>query len=314
MKKIIAIGESVLDTTFSGNQPTRSFMGGRIANAAAILGSMGLPVAMVSECCADRVGDIIIDYLTRHHVDVTSIDRYTEGSTAMSAIFTDDSGKDTLVNYGTYPKERFDVVWPRIDEDDIVLFGSLYAITEPQRAALFELVNYAVERKAIIVYLPGFQHGINFHIAHVMPAILENLEVSDLVIAHERDLRDVYPGESAQQAYTDHVEFYCDNYLHIHPDLSVTRFGNGVKGLSHPAIGLPTRHMLGWQAGFTAGVIYGMFKNEVTQSTIHQLPRVVWTDIVNCAQAIASSCANPDNCMDQGLATRYMNELNLNQQ
>jgi len=314
MKKIIAIGESVLDTTFSGNQPTRSFMGGRIANTAAIVGSMGLPVAMVSECGADRVGDIIIDYLTRHHVDVTSIDRYTEGTTAMSAIFTDASGKDTLVNYGTYPKERFDVVWPRIDEDDIVLFGSLYAITEPQRAALFELVNYAVERKAIIVYLPGFQHGINFHIAHVMPAILENLEVSDLVIAHERDLRDVYPGESAQQAYTDHVEFYCDNYLHIHPDLSVTRFGNGIKGLTHPAIGLPSRHMLGWQAGFTAGVIYGMFKNEVTQSTIHQLPRTVWNDIVNGAQAIASACANPDNCMDPGLATRYMNELNLNQQ
>ena len=62
MRKIIAIGESVLDTVYSGDQPTRSFVGGRIANAAAILGTMGLPVAMVSECCADRVGDIIIDY------------------------------------------------------------------------------------------------------------------------------------------------------------------------------------------------------------------------------------------------------------
>ena len=39
MRKIIAIGESVLDTVYSGNQPTRSFVGGRIANAAAILGT-----------------------------------------------------------------------------------------------------------------------------------------------------------------------------------------------------------------------------------------------------------------------------------
>ena len=309
MRKIIAIGESVLDTVFNGSQPTRAFVGGRIANAACILGSLGLHVSMVSECCADRVGDIIIDYLTRHHVNVDSIDRYTSGSTAISAIFGNEGDKETLVNYGVYPAERFDVVWPRIDEDDIILFGSLYAIGEPQRAALVELVNYAVERKAIIIYLPGFQHGFNFHIAYAMPAILENLEVSDLVIAHERDLRDVFPGETAQQAYTNHVEFYCDNYLHIHPDLAVTRFDKGGKALSHPAIGTTTKHMLGWQAGFTAGVIYGLLKNEVTQSNIHQLPRAAWIDIVTGAQAIASACANPDNCIDEALATRYATDL-----
>ena len=311
MRKIITIGESVLDTVFNGNQPVRSFMGGRIANAACILGSLGLPVAMVSECCADRVGDIIIDYLTSHHVDVNSIDRYTDGSTALSVIFNNDSGSDTLINYGVYPKERFDVVWPRIDEDDILVFGSLYAITEPQRTALFELVKYAIERKAIIIYLPGFQHGINFHIAHVMPAILENLEVSDLIIAHERDLRDVYPGETAQQAYSNHIEFYCDNYLHIHSNLSVTRFSKGGKALPHPAIGIPTKHMLGWQAGFTAGVIYGLVKNEVTHDNIHQLPRTLWADIVTGAQAIASCCANIDNCIDPALAARYAADLRV---
>ena len=312
MRKIIAIGQSVLDTIYRDSQPTRCFMGGRIANAAAILGTMRHSVAMVSECCNDRVGDIIIDYLTRHNVDVKSIDRYTEGSTPLSAIFTSDNGQDTIVNYGVYPQERFDVVWPRIDEDDILLFGSLYAITEPQRSALFELVNYAVERKAIIIYLPGFQHGINFHIAHVMPAILENLEVSDLVIAHERDLRDVYPGETAQQAYCDHVEFYCDNYLHIHPDLSVTRFDKGGKAMPHPAIGAPTRHMLGWQAGFTAGVIHGLLKNGVTHADVHQLPRATWVDIVTGAQAIASCCANADNCMDPSLAVRFAHEIATN--
>lgn len=309
MRKIIAIGQSVLDTIYRDSQPKRCFMGGRIANAAAILGTMRHSVAMVSECCNDRVGDIIIDYLTRHHVDVNSIDRYTSGSTALSAIFDDAGAKPTLVNYGEYPKTRFDVVWPRIDEDDILLFGSLYAITEPQRTALFELVTYAVERKAIIIYLPGFQHGINFHIAHVMPAILENLEVSDLVIAHERDLRDVYPGETAQQAYTDHVEFYCDNYLHIHPGLNVTRFDKGGKAYPHPAIGATSQHMLGWQAGFTAGVIHGLIKNRVTHQSIHQLDRSTWLDIVTGAQAIASCCANSDNCIDDAIAARFAAEI-----
>ena len=49
MQKIIAIGESVFDTVFDDdNHPIRSFVGGRIANAAALLASAGLPVAMVS--------------------------------------------------------------------------------------------------------------------------------------------------------------------------------------------------------------------------------------------------------------------------
>ena len=89
----------------------------------------------------------------------------------------------------------------------------------------------------------------------------------------------------------------------------MTRFDKGGKALSHPAIGMATRHMLGWQAGFTAGVIYGLLKNEVTLNNIRQLPRAAWIDIVTGAQAIASACANPDNCIDEALAARYAAEL-----
>ena len=72
---------------------------------------------------------------------------------------------------------------------------------------------------------------------------------------------------------------------------------------------MPTKHMLGWQAGFTAGVIYGLLKNEVTHANVHQLTRTAWVDIVTGAQAIASACANPDNCIDEALAARYAAEL-----
>ena len=46
MQKIIAIGESVFDTVFDENNcPVSSFVGGRIANAAALLGGDGMPVS-----------------------------------------------------------------------------------------------------------------------------------------------------------------------------------------------------------------------------------------------------------------------------
>ena len=68
MRKIIAIGESVLDTMFVDAKPIKSFVGGRIACAAASLGSLGLPTTMLSECTTDAVGDIIMNYLSSHGV------------------------------------------------------------------------------------------------------------------------------------------------------------------------------------------------------------------------------------------------------
>ena len=149
MRKIIAIGESVLDTLYRNGQPIKAMVGGRIANATASLGMTGVPVTFCSECCTDSVGDIIVDFFNRHQVATTSIDRYTDGSTQLSAIFIGEDGNDKIVNYGVYPDaDRFDVVWPRIDEGDIVLFGSLYSIEQPQRERVYELLSYAAERTA----------------------------------------------------------------------------------------------------------------------------------------------------------------------
>lgn len=57
MRKIISIGESVLDTVFFNNQPVKAMVGGRIANATASLGMTGVPVTFCSECCTDSVLD-----------------------------------------------------------------------------------------------------------------------------------------------------------------------------------------------------------------------------------------------------------------
>ena len=177
MRKIIAIGESILDTVFRDDKPVSSFVGGRIANAAASMGMAGMPVQMVSECCNDHIGDIIVNFLHTHNVGTASVDRFTEGSTATSMIFHTSGNGKKLINFFNYPADRFDVVWPRIDEDDIIIFGSFYSIDPDMRERFYELIKYAHERKAILIYLLGCQHGINCRITKVMPGILENLEI-----------------------------------------------------------------------------------------------------------------------------------------
>lgn len=292
MRKIIAIGQSVLDTIIRNGQPVMSMMGGRIANAAASLGTLGLPVTMCSECCNDRVGDLVIDFLKSHNVDVSSVDRFTDGSTSLSVIF-DDVPEDSRkrVNYGSYPDDRFDVVWPRIDEGDVLLFGSLYAIDLPQREHLFELVSYAAERKAIIIYLPGFQHGINFRITRVMPAILENLEISNIVVAHERDINDIFPGETAAEAFKNHIEYYSPIYFHINQDLSLSVFTSHGR-TDFAATTAATTNLLGWQAGLTAGIISEIMSRGLQLSDLRDLSAERMQGMVATAMSFASECAS----------------------
>lgn len=304
MRKIIAIGESMLDTLFSNGAPVKSHVAGRIANASASLASARLPVSMVSECGADSVGDLIIDFLTARHVDVKSVDRFTDGSTALSMIFEWAGGGNTMVRYGSYPAFRFDVVWPRIDAGDIVVFGSLYAIDPPQRQRLFELVSYARERGALIVYLPGFQHGMSYRLTKVMTAILENLEISDIVVAHDSDLDDIFPGESPEEAFHNHIEFYCSTYVHLHRDMSLTLYsGKRREHFASPVSSCPQGNMLGWQSGIVGGIVFQLMCMGIGCGQLPALDRHTMQAMADCAFHWADCCAKAsDNCLPLDVA------------
>jgi fructokinase len=301
MRKIIAIGESILDTVYLNQQPVCSFVGGRVSNAAASLGELGLTVSMVSECCTDEVGDWVVDFFESHHVDTKSIDRYTDGSTPLAAIFKHESEQDRIVNYGVYPQERFNVIWPRIDEDDIVLFGSYYAIDTPQRERLYDLLSYAAERKAIVIYLPGFQHGTQFNLTKVMPNILENFEVSTLVVDHDKDINTMFPNQDSDKVYNNHIKFYGPTYIHITPDDNATIY-KGIDKTVCPFTGSTSNH-LEWQAGFIAGIIYEIIRCDLHQADISTLNPQVWKEIMNQAFEFAACCAaNPGNCLSGDFA------------
>ena len=297
MRKIIAIGESILDTVYRDHKPVRSFVGGRVSNAAAALGDVGLPVSMVSECCADMVGDWVVDFFKSHNVDTKSIDRYTDGSTPMAAIFENDGAPDTIVNYGVYPRERFSVIWPRIDEDDVILFGSYYAIDRPQHERLNDLLTYAADRKAILVYLPGFQHGTPFNLTMVMPNILDNLEVSSIVVDHDKDINVLFPNQDSDKVYNNHIKFYGPTYVHINPGSNATIY-KGSEKTEFP-FNFSTGNLLGWQSGFVAGLIYGIFEQNIRRMDIDTLTTDKWNALMQHAfEFAASSAASQNNTLD----------------
>ena len=311
-RKNIAIGESVLDTVFRDDRPVDSFVGGRIANAAASAASAGVPVEMVSECCNDHIGDIITSFLESHHVGTGSVDRFTDGSTAVSMVFyQENGGGKKMINFYNYPEDRFDVVWPRIDEDDVVLFGSFYSIDTVMRDRFYELVKYARERKAILIYLLGCQHGISCRITKVMPGILENLEIADIVVATEGDLADIFPGETADEAFKNHIEFYCANFLYIDGDSCITVYRrNGAKSFFDMSRGMISANPLGWQAGLVCGLVYALFAGGIMHGSMDDVDDAAMERIIGTAvQFAANAAASGSNCIDSEFAQARAAEL-----
>ncbi len=298
MRKVIAIGESAYDIVFGNDMPKKGYPGGRILNAAASLAKTGVPTTFVSECGNDYFGNLIVKFLADCGVATTSIDRFTEGTTRCVITCEDD-----MIAYGSYPPDRFSVVWPRIDENDIILIGSRYAVDEPQRERLFELVRYAKERKAIVVYLPGFYHKPEFGITKVMTAILENLEISDVVIANGDDIRHIYNSSSHSTVYSDKIKFYCPNFVYIEEGIGATVYASaGSREVALPHADETTS--LGWRARFIAGVVYALATGELCATGMPQASAADIAALVEKGVEFASSAPVDTNVVTDDFASQ----------
>lgn len=218
MPKIIIIGECNLEVTFPADSSDSWPLlmtgrpGGCLLNAAAMLGRKGMQVSFVADAARDSLGDLLVRYLDSCNVDTHCIDRYSDGGvTSSDFIFP---ATDAIITNRRFPVgENFNCTWPRIDHDDLVVFGGFFALDDRSRPQVMEMVSYAAERKATVIYVPGFVPSLVPRITRVMPAILENLELADIVYADTADLRTIWNETSPDECYRRNINFYCRTLL-----------------------------------------------------------------------------------------------------
>jgi len=288
-KKIICIGECALDIVFGHDRaPIGSMPGGRLVNAAAILARCGFPVFMAGEAAADAVGDTVVTFIRDAGAVTQCIDRFTEGRTPVTIFMTGDDGRTTATRYESYADDCFDIVWPRIDEGDIVLFGGYYAIDRRMRRRMLPLLQHAADRKALMVYLPGFLPQQEPRITRVMPAILENLELADIVCTRSADLQLIFGNRDAAACYRNHIEFYCRSLLNVDAAAHSITFHCGEAAES---LELPLSHCsaLIWNAGVAAGAVKALYEAGATPQMMQNTPRILRDSILREAVATADT-------------------------
>ncbi len=305
MRKIIGIGETILDVIFKNNQPSRAVPGGSTFNTLVSLGRLGAPVSFISEVGKDMVGDIILDFMQENGIGTENLDIFYEGKTPVSLAFLDEDNDAKYMFYSQFPPNRLNFVWPRIDKDDIIVFGSYFALNPLLRDKVCELIQYAKERKAIIYYDPNFRAAHAHEAVKLMPSLLENLEYADLVKGSNDDFNTLFRISDPARVYTNHIEFYCPNFI-------CTLGGKGAElfckqGHKHfDTKEIEAVSTIGAGDSFNAGILFGLLKHDVTLDRLYNLTVEEWEPIIQYGQEFAAAvCASTENYITPEFAARY---------
>lgn len=305
MRKVIGIGETILDIIFRGEQPSAAVPGGSVFNGIVSLGRMGVPVGFISETGNDRVGRIILQFMRDNHIPTDHVNVFPDGKSPVSLAFLNEQSDAEYLFYKDYPRQRLDVLFPRLEEDDIVMIGSYYALNPVLRDKILELLEQAREKKAIVYYDPNFRASHKNEAMKLAPTIIENLEYADIVRGSQDDFQYMYGLQDADKIYKDKIKFYCPRFICTAGGNSIALRTNKVnKDYSIPP--LQAVSTIGAGDNFNAGVIYGLLKYDVRYRDLANIDEPTWDRIIQCGKDFAAEvCCSYHNSVSTEFAQSY---------
>ncbi len=304
MRKIYTIGETVLDILFKDKLPVTAKAGGACLNSAVTLGRLNLPVYFIGEYGLDEVGNIIDSFLKENNVSTEYVYRYYDGKSTLALAFLNENNDASYDFYKIYPEKRLAVDFPQIQEDDIVLFGSIYAVTAEVRKKLIEFIRQANKKKAIVIYDPNFRKQ-HLHALHQLkPLIFDNFTYADIVRGSSEDFSFIMGSENADEAYAE-IGKHCKNLLYTANKKGVY-VHTPQKKLVFPVKSLEPVSTIGAGDNFNAGIVYSLIKQEIMHKDLENLDDKSWESLVTTAVDFATYvCMSYDNYISKEFAGKY---------
>lgn len=291
MRKVIGIGETMLDIIFKNGKPIEAVPGGSTFNGIVSLGRAGVKTVFVSETGNDRVGEYVRDFLRDNNVDTSAINVFQETKSPVSLAFLDKDNNADYIFYRDQKHDHMDFAYPDIQKDDIVVFGSFYAVNPALRPQVSGLLEYARQRGAIIYYDVNFRKAHQADVMKVTPNLIDNLEYADIVRGSKEDFEVLYKKDSAERVYRAETSFYCKRFIYTDGPNPVSVFSNNGFHKEYAMPKTETVSTIGAGDNFNAGFIYGMIKCGVTRDDVEQgLSKEVWDKLIATATAFSADC------------------------
>ena len=304
MRKVIGIGETILDVLFKDNQPKAAVPGGSVFNGIISLGRAGANVTFISEVGGDKVGNIILDFMKENGVGTDNVVVYPDRKSPVSLAFLNEKNDAEYIFYKDYPNLRLDAEMPEVTGDDIIMFGSYYAITPQLRDKVKELLDRARKAGAIIYYDVNFRKSHAHEAIKLMPIILENFEYADIVRGSNEDFGFMFGMTDPDKVYQHKVSFYCPRFICT----------NGGEGLclrtaslkkDYPVAPLQTVSTIGAGDNFNAGLVFGLLKNRIRRADLDELTEADWDKIIASGMSFSKEvCTSLDNYISKEFAEK----------
>ncbi|HOW39388.1 MAG TPA: PfkB family carbohydrate kinase [Bacteroidales bacterium] len=303
MRKIFGIGETVLDVIFKEGQPQAAKAGGSVLNSVVSMGRMGLPVSFISEYGADDVGDIIDSFLNKNGVNTSSVHRYEDGKTTLALAFLNERNDAHYSFYKDYPSRRLNIEFPHLQQDDILQFGSFYAIWPEIRTQIRKFVQESHNSGALVVYDPNFRKSHLDELSALKPLIIENMRMASLVRASDEDFRNIFRVNSPDEAW-EIVKNYCNCLVYTASTEGVYVRTRSFSG-KFPVKSIIPVSTIGAGDNFNAGMITSIYRNGIGRDQLAMTGQKEWTSIIETAVNFATHvCLSYENYISEEFASQ----------
>ncbi len=301
MRKIIGVGETVLDIIFRGNQPVKAVPGGSAFNAIVSIGRTGTPCVMATEVGDDHVGDIVTAFLHDNNVDTAYVFRSEGTQSHISLAFLDDNNDAQYQFYKNHAVLTMHKNMPDVQQGDVVLFGSYFAINPNLREYVSGFLRKAKERGAILYYDVNFRASHKKDLPETFDYILENMRQATVVRGSAEDFEILFGSTDVDDIYNNHIAPYCSCLVYTNAAKPIELRTPAAIG-SFPAKAIETVSTIGAGDNFNAGFCYALIKENVTHpECLGTMPVARWQSLIATGQAFSSAvCQSLDNYIPKG--------------
>ncbi len=312
MRKVIGIGETVLDIIFRDSRPVSALPGGSVYNGMVSLGRAGIPAMFIGEVGNDRIGQMTVDFLRKNNVNTDYVNMFNGSKSPVSLAFLDNQNNADYIFYKDHQHDRMDYISPEINADDIVMMGSYYAINPVIRPQVVALLNAARSKGAIIYYDVNFRSSHINEVMKLTPNILENYEYADIVRGSSEDFETLYKLDGPDRVYNAEISFYCKKFIYTSGNQPVQLRADQGFSKAYPVDNSHTVSTIGAGDNFNAGLVYGLLKYGITRSMIDNgLSEEQWNQVIACAQAFSANCCQSlDNYIDESFGNEMKAQYN----
>lgn len=217
---------------------------------------------MVTEVGGDHIGDMICKYLTDNGVSDEYVCRHAGTKSHITLAFLNEHNEAQYTFYKDHASAALDGRLPEIRHDDVVLFGSFFAINPTIRPAVRTLLLNARQAGAWMYYDINFRKTHIPDIPNVLAHIEENMQLADVVRGSKEDFEYLYGLHEADAIY-DRVKPFCETFILTDGARSVRLYTyNGCE--TFPVQPIETVSTVGAGDNFNAGYIYAMLQGMET--------------------------------------------------